>query len=627
MTDIDYRARAAEALAQGEPERAARWLARLLESAPTAANAGYVNSRFAELSTRLQLPVLKVAVLRSFTVEPLVPLVQARCYAAGLRTEWLVGGFNAYVQEILDASSELYRFEPHVIFLAVRAGDLSPALTRDVAGLDREGRVAETAAAVGRLEQLLAQLRSKTSATIVVHNFEQEPYPAGGVLDAQSAFSQRDAIAAINRGLVEAARTHSGVYVLDYSELVARFGRLGWTDNFKRLTMSLPLSSSSLNHLADEYTRYLRPLSGKVCKAVAVDFDNTLWGGVIGEDGIDGIRLGPEYPGSAHLELQRALLDLQARGILICACSKNNAAEAMAVLEQHPAMLLRPDRFAALEINWDDKAVNLRRIAAALDIGLDAIAFLDDNPSEREWVREQVPDVHVLELPRDVVGYAEAVRSSPLFERLSLSDEDRVRTRQYAEQRQRARVAGSAGSLEEFLSSLQMVATFRDLDRQTLPRVSQLTLKTNQFNLTTRRYPEAELAGLGNDPAITVRSLQLEDRFGDNGIVGVLITRARQDAWEIDTLLLSCRVIGRTAETAMLADAAGRARAAGARWLEGWCIPTAKNVPARDCYERHGFVRIEERNDAILWRLDLTATSIDPPRCIATRVMDGGAKV
>jgi FkbH-like protein len=627
MTDIDYRGRASAALAQGQPEQSARWLARLLESAPTAANAGYVNSCFAELSAQLHLPVLRVALLRSFTVEPLVPLVQARCFAAGLKTEWLIGGFNAYVQEILDAGSELYRFEPNVIFLAVRAADLSPALTRDIAALDRDARAAEAAAIVGRLQQLISQLRSRTPATIVVHNLEQEAAAAGGVLDAQSPFSQRDAIATVNRGLVEIAGRHSGVYVLDYAELMARFGRLGWKDDFKRLTMSLPLSFASLNHLADEYMRFLRPLSGKVCKAIAVDFDNTLWGGVIGEDGIDGIKLGPEYPGSAYVELQRTLLDLHARGILLCACSKNNPADAMAVLENHPAMLLRPDRFAAMEINWDDKATNLRRIAATLNISLDAIALLDDNPSEREWVREQLPEVHVLDLPREAVAYADAVRNSPVFERLSLSDEDRTRTRQYAEQQQRAAVASNAASVEEFLASLEMVATFRDLDPRTLPRVSQLTLKTNQFNLTTRRYAEAELAGMARDGAVTVRSLQLEDRFGDNGIVGVLITRARGDAWEIDTLLLSCRVIGRTVETAMLADAAARARAAGARWLEGWYFPTAKNPPASDCYQRHGFVRSEERNDAILWRLDLRATTIDPPPWIATRVMEGGARV
>jgi len=421
MTDIDYRALAAAAAADNQPERAARWLARLLESAPTAANAGFVNSRFAALVPSLQLPSIKVAVLRSFTAEPLVPLVQARCYAAGIHTEWLVGGFNAYVQEILDAASELYRFKPDVVFLAVRAADLSPELTRDVAGLDAAAREAAAAAVGDRFDQLIAQLRSRTPATVIVHNLEQTPYAAGGILDAQSPFSERDAIASVNRRIAAAARMHPGVYVLDYSELAARYGRLGWADDVKRLTMSMPLAAASLNHLADEYMRFLRPLTGKVCKAIAVDFDNTLWGGVVGEDGLDGIKLGPEYPGSAYLEFQRALLDLHARGILICACSKNNADDADAVLEKHPAMLLRPSHFAAMAVNWNDKAENLRHLAATLNIGLDTIAFVDDNPAEREWVREQLPAVHVLDLPAGAAGYAEVVRRSPLFERLSLS--------------------------------------------------------------------------------------------------------------------------------------------------------------------------------------------------------------
>ena len=626
MTDINYRELAAQAAAAGQPQLSARWLARLLETAPTAANAGYINSRFADLAPQLQLPALKIAVLRSFTIEPLVPLVQARCFVAGLRTEWQVGGFNAFVQEILDDRSELYRFQPDVVFLAIRAADFSPALTRDAASLDPAAREAEAGAIAARLQDLLAQLRSRTPAAVIVHNFEQPAFTASGVLDAQSPFGERDAIAAVNRALGAAVRMHPSMFLLDYSELVARSGRLSWKDDVKRLTMSLPLAAGSLNHLADEYMRYLRPLSGKVCKAIAVDFDNTLWGGVIGEDGIEGIALGAEYPGNAHLELQRALLDLHARGILLCACSKNNRAEAIAVLEQHPAMRLRPEHFAAMEINWDDKAQNLRRLAATLNIGLDAIAFLDDNPTEREWVREQLPEVQVMDVPGGIAGYAEMLRRSPLFERLTLSDEDRARTRQYAEQRERAAVAENAGSLEEFLSSLQMVAAIRDLDRQTLPRVSQLTLKTNQFNVTTRRYQEADLAAMLREPGIAVRSLQLEDRFGDNGIVGVVITRARHDAWEIDTLLLSCRVIGRTAETALLADVAARAKAAGARWLEGWYVPTAKNAPASDCYARHGFVPIEERDGATLWRLDLGAASIEAPPWIAGRVMEGGAK-
>jgi len=376
----------------------------------------------------------------------------------------------------------------------------------------------------------------------------------------------------------------------------------------------VPLKADAFGWLAGEYMRFLHPLRGRVCKAIAVDLDNTLWGGVVGEDGPAGIRIGVDYPGSAYLSLQRGLKALSRRGILLAVCSKNNHDEAFAILQDHPEMLLRPSDFAAMRINWDDKAVSLRAIASELNIGLDTVALLDDNPVERDWVRSQLPEVHVLDLPDDPVQYVDAIRRSPLFERVHLSDEDRTRTEQYRQQQ--ARAAGSAqavDSVDAFLRSLGMRATLDDLAPATLGRAAQLTQKTNQFNVTTKRYSEEQLARLAAQPGAIVRTVRVSDRYGDSGIVGLVIARVQEDRCQIDTLLLSCRVIGRQIETVILADIARQARERGARGLGARFVPTDKNQPAADVFARHGFVRMGDSTEGTIWELDLAAHTVAPP--------------
>ena len=359
------------------------------------------------------------------------------------------------------------------------------------------------------------------------------------------------------------------------------------------------------------------PVTGRTRKAVVVDLDNTLWGGVIGEDGIDGIKIGREYPGAAFLALQRALLDLHRRGVILAIASKNDERDALDVLDRHPGNLLRREHFAAHEIGWNPKPESLRRIAAELNIGLDSLVFVDDNPAEREAVRRELPQVLVVELPQDPMQYAASLRALPCLERVRVSSEDRDRGRQYAEQRSRAAYKTSAATLEDYYRSLEMIVEIAPLGDANRARISQLTQKTNQFNLSTRRYDEAALAALAAEDATRVYGCSVRDRFGDNGLVGVVIVRDRSPAFEIDTLLLSCRVIGRTIETAMLSYVATQARRAGARSLRGWFVPTAKNEPAADFYSRHGFEQVEARDGASLWQCDLLRTQIEWPEWLA----------
>ena len=575
-------------IAGGQTREAREALQRLWRAEPGPAAAGFAVARYEALRGRLALRPWRLALLRSFTVEPLVPLLRAEAFHAGIDLTVHVGQFNGWVQELLDPGSPLYAFAPDGVILAVH--DAEP----------------------GPLRSALTSLRSQCDAHVVVHTRESALVPRLGVYDAAAAGGEWDTTQQLNASLRAVAREFRNVYVLDYEALVARHGREAWRDERKWVAARLPVSASHLLHLVREWMRFLHPMTGAVSKALIVDLDNTLWGGVIGEDGLAGIRLGGEDTGAAFQEVQRALLDLHERGILLGISSKNNPADALQVLREHPGMLLGERHFAARRIDWGDKAQHLREIATELNIGVDSLAFLDDNPVEREYVREQLPEVAVIDLPTDPFGYARALRDYPGFERLALSAEDRERPAYYAAERERREAEQACPTREDFLRSLEQEIEIAPLGPLTLARVAQLTQKTNQFNLTTRRYSEQQVASLAAAPHVEVFSIRVRDRFCDNGIVGVAILEHGAEETEIETLLLSCRVLGRAVETAFLAFLAQRARERGARRLAGWFLPTQKNRPASDFYDRHGFQSTQATEQGTRWSFDLAAPLTAP---------------
>jgi FkbH-like protein len=608
------------ALAAGDARRAALLLAELWRKQPGPALAGFVVSRFERLAEALKPARARVALLRSGTLEAAVPVLRAGAFTSNIALEVQVGDFNAYAQEILNPSSPLYSFAPDIVLLVVHTADIAPELWDGFADLAPGAAAAVADRVSAEFERLLAAFRERSTAHLVVHTLELPVGLAHGVFDAQLEASQAEALRSINRRLRLAAAQYKGVYLLDYDALVARHGRQTWHDPRKWLTLRMPLRAERLNALAEEWLRFVHPLLGRVSKALVLDLDNTLWGGVVGEDGPTGVKLGREYPGGAFLALQRVILDLYQRGIILAIASKNNLADALEVLEQHPDMLLRPRHFAALRVNWDDKVTSLRSIAAELNIGLDALAFLDDNPAEREIVRLHAPEVAVIEISSDPTSYAQALRDSPLFERLAMSAEDRERGRYYAEERQRSELQQRSGSLEDFYRSLEIKVTIGRATAATIARVSQLTQKTNQFNLTTRRYSEQQIAELAADPSAAVYTVSTQDRFGDNGLVGVAIAKFVGEECELDSFLLSCRVIGRTIETALTAAIANEARARGKSRLRGIFIPTKKNAPSRDFFAQHGFAQAGETGGESSWVLELATTTIACPPWIDCHV-------
>jgi FkbH-like protein len=612
---------------QGDCAQAVETCLRLVEAVPSARTyltvAPRLDQLIAELPPVPQAHRIRIALLGNATLDQLSSYLSVECRRAGLEPTIYLAGFDQVVQETLNPASNLYAFEPDIVIYAMHASRIFPRIHHhpfDIPAAERRGEVEKGLATI---QQLLDAFTQRSAATVLIHNMVAPQHPALGIADSREDLGQIELFGDINRRLAELCRTrYRTAYVVDEERLQAQTGKAQATDSRLWLTARVPWSDSMHLALAREYVRYMRALRGMTRKCIVLDLDNTLWGGVVGEDGVDGIQLGADAPGNAFVAFQRELERLWRRGVLLAIASKNNYADVAPVFEGHPAMVLRWSHVAAQRINWSPKAANLRELASELNIGLDSLVFLDDNPVERAAVRAEVPEVLVPDLPRDPALYRAALLELDVFESLGLTAEDRNRGKLYAEQAERRAFEASAqdGSLEDYLERLDIVVEFAPVDARTLTRVAQLTNKTNQFNMTTRRYTEGEILAMqaaGHD----VVAMRVADRFGDNGLVGVAILGPLSDGIkEIDTLLMSCRVMGRGVESAFVAHLAEHARAQAATSLRGRYIPTPKNAPARDCYARLGFARAEEQPDGTeVWELDLGSQRVSVAPWLSVR--------
>ena len=552
---------------------------------------------------KLALRPFKIGLLSSFSIEFIRDALVAVGLANGLRIEVYCGPFGSFRQEIHDPASGLYRFAPQAVVLAVEADAWAPAAAAASLTLSQE------------VQTLLKQFRERSGAAVLCHNFSFPRWPSPAAPDAHLALQDDGAqLASCNERLRELARANANFYVVDYAALVNRHGYDKWFDERMRHYARAPVARAMHRYLAREHVKFVRGLAGLTRKCLVVDLDNTLWGGVLGEDGVDGVKLGPEYPGSAFVEFQRYIAQLQARGTLLAIASKNNSADVEQMFARHPFMALKLDQFSSRQIGWQKKSDSLEAIARELNIGLEHLVFVDDSAFECQQVREALPQVTVLELPSEPTGYVTVLAQEGWFDALSISEEDKRRADLYKQREQAESMRGSSTNLEDFYRELRMQLTIAPVDAATLARSAQLTQKTNQFNVTTRRYTEADVERLLADPDWVLCTVAVRDKFGDNGVVGIMLATQRDAALEIDTLLLSCRVIGRTVETAMLACLCQIARSRDLEKLVGSIVPTAKNIPVRDLYARHGFSPAQDTPEAGgQWELSLHSGGIDYP--------------
>ena len=557
---------------------------------------------------------MRVALLSSCTIELLQKPFAAALEARSIHASFWAGGFGQFRQDVLDPSSALYTHDPAVIVLYLDGGDLFQEVLENPFAFSADAR-RELALRCVRDVTVLAETLAERlpQATLLLNTAAIDSLNTLMGLEYNTEYGIQDAVNAYNAELSVLARRMQNTLIVDVASLAAGIGFEKWRDSRMWYLARSRWSRQALLALAERYAATISGRLGRNRKCVVLDLDNTLWGGVVGEDGLEDLRLGEGGIGRAYVEFQLELLNLYRKGVLLAICSKNNPEDALGVIRRHPAMRLHEEHFAAIRINWEDKATNLRALAEELNIGLDSFMFLDDNPVERSWIRQSVPEVLVPDWPADPADYKTALLelASRHFCTLAITAEDRRRGEAYQAQAERRKLETSASSLEDFYRSLQMRAKIGLADSFSIPRVAQLTQKTNQFNLTTRRYTEAEIAAISRDPDCAIWWLDLSDHFGPNGIVGVLILRRQSpDTWLIDTFLLSCRVMGRTVENAFLSVVAGEL---GTAKLIGEFRPTAKNLPVRDLYQRLGFRSLRHAEDGEFWELDLASTSLKPP--------------
>ncbi|MBF0613779.1 MAG: HAD-IIIC family phosphatase [Magnetococcales bacterium] len=568
----------------------------------------------------LGLKTVRVALLASFSLEFIQDALLASGLVHGLRIHLHLSGFAQYAQEILEPTGPLYAFQPDVVILALEEDRLLPSWQTQQMTPDPDLPESWVAQAMAVIDPLITTFRSHSEALLLIHDLVPPVHPALGILDGRSTPGSIEGVQAVNAALRARARSRHGVYIVNYSGVVARTGMEHWLDRRMALLAKAPIAMGQLPRLAGEYLKYLRAVAGLTKKCLVTDLDNTLWGGVLGEDGLHGLKLGPDYPGSAHLAYQQLLLQLHARGVLLAIASKNNPQDVEELFRDHPGMLVKPHHFVRQEIHWQPKSHSLHAIADSLNIGLEHLVFVDDNPAECAEIRAAWPMVTVIQFPKRPEEVVDALLGPGWFDGLGWSVEDRNRATLYAQRDRAEALKTASSSLPDYYASLQMRVDILAVTEGSLTRTAQLTQKTNQFNLTTIRHGEQEVARRMRDAEWLILTVRVVDCFGDNGIVGVMMARQRttESVLEIETFLLSCRVIGRTIETAMLAELCHQARQRSLRYLLGRVMPTPKNLPARALYAEHGFSQLSKLlytplPDERQWMLDLEQGGITRP--------------
>jgi FkbH-like protein len=458
-------------------------------------------------------------------------------------------------------------------------------------------------AAVARIARVAEVAGIATGRPVILQTLAGDPDAVRLNMDLGLPGSPRYLAGEFNRRLVQQARQQSRL-VLDVAALASLVGDAAWSAGRYWYAAKYPFATAMIPLYADNLMRIIAAQLGRSRRVLVLDLDNTMWGGIVGDDGIEGLALGNGSPlGEAHSALQRMALSLKERGIILCVSSKNDEAIALEAFRNHPEMTLREDDIVAFRVNWDDKAANIKAISDAIDLGLDCFVFLDDNPAERKRVRDALPSVAVPELPEDPGDWLPVLQAAGYFEQAGFSKEDQLRAGFYKANALRAAQMERIGDHNDYLLSLGMTLSIGPFDSAGRKRISQLISKSNQFNLTTRRYSEAEIAAMQSNADVFAIQARLEDIFGDNGMISAVICRQAGPSWEVDTWIMSCRVLGRRVEEALLQYLVQQARLRGIAEIIGRYIATARNGLVRDHYRGLGFIQTGSQNGETIWRL------------------------
>lgn len=533
---------------------------------------------------------VSISICGSGTLQYLQPHILRAALADGLIPQVNIGAYNQWFQELATQDEKVINSHIDVLWLFCDLESLLPVkMFSDFSSLLSRNGLEETYAAIENLMGLLAEIRKTFKGFILINEFFSTRRSPFGIGDCQRDVSYSEYYANANNKLQKEIKglPYSGIFPM--SGLLSRYGSDRAIDSRLKLLADCPFTEEFFLEISEEIRPYLRAIKASVRKVLVLDLDNTVWGGVVGEDGWNGVKIGNDPIGKAFLEFQKAILELYNRGTVLAINSKNNFEDIKEVFQNRSEMILKLEHFASVKANWNDKATNCNEIAKEINVGLDSLVFWDDNPAERMLVGDAIEEVYVANPPEDISSWASFLHNLSLFDSMNIAEEDMVRGKMYAENRQRNEAEKSSSNLTMFYHSLGLKVTCHRGNEGNLPRIVALLGRTNQFNLTTKRYTESEIRSFIEDENWEVRCYSAEDRFGRYGIVGVGLTKYEDGEASLDSFLLSCRAMGKGIEHAMMADVAACVADKGIRRLNALYRPTKKNVPIQIFLPEIGF--------------------------------------
>ena len=532
------------------------------------------------------LKKIKLAVLGDTATQFLTQALRGEGYDKGFDLQIWEADFNQIERQVFDPSSELYEFAPQIVLIFQSAHKLLGKYNK----LKTEMHSVLASQELNLIESYYGTLQSALGCKIIYYNYTEIDDAVFGNYANKIEASFLYQLRKLNFGLMEFSTKAANFYVADISSIQNEIGKQNFFQPSIYINTEMVLSIEALPKVADKTVSVLSAINGSFKKCVILDLDNTTWGGIIGDDGLENIQIGSLGIGKSFTEFQYWIKKLKNRGIIVAVCSKNTESIAKEPFEKHPDMVLHLEDIAVFIANWENKADNIRQIQSILNIGFDSMVFLDDNPFERNIVRENIPQICVPELPEDPAEYLEYLYTLNLFETVSYSNEDAERTKQYQIEAKRATLQQKFTNEDDFLKSLDMVSLVEPFNKFNTPRVAQLSQRSNQFNLRTERFTEADIEQMGTSDAHFTFSFTLEDKFGNNGMICVIILQKENDnTLFINTWLMSCRVLKRGMENFVLNTISNFAKDKGFTYLKGEYIPTAKNEMVRDHYKNLGF--------------------------------------
>jgi FkbH-like protein len=547
-----------------------------------------------ELLKQSNLFPLRIAILGGSTTTEVKSTLELFLLAQGIQPSFYESGYNRYSEDVLFENPDLWKFEPNVVFIHTNWRNVSalPELTETEEQVEQ--RIQQE---VSRFDALWNKIHSDLNALVIQNNFDLPHLRPLGNLEASEISGRIHFLSRLNAEFAKHARQQAWLLINDIHYLCAEVGLHAWHADTYWYNFHMAVSPAGTVALAQNVAGIIKAAYGRSKKCLVLDLDNTLWGGVVGDDGVQNLVLGRDHPsGEAFLDFQRYVKNLRQRGVILAVCSKNDIENAKAGFS-HPDSILTLDDFSAFKANWNPKPENIREIAAELKIGLDSLVFVDDNPVERALVTEQLPEVATPEIGSHVARYAQVIEAERYFEAPRIVADDLNRSTYYSSNAQRSASQAAYRDYGEFLASLEMTAEIAPFSAVYLERITQLINKTNQFNLTTRRYTGTEVEAIAHDPGYISLYGRLIDKFGDNGLVSVLVGRIHNDKVEIDLWLMSCRVLNREMELAMFDYLVKECRDRGIREIAGLYIPSKKNGMVAEHYRTLGFAPGERDED------------------------------